>query len=163
MVQSIFLLQTHGTVGHQSMGFSKQKYWSGLSFPYPGDLPNPRKKSKSPIWQADSLELSYLGNPMKHILSLSDFRFSSGLLFRHMEHRIQFHHQTKKFECFRNNRILHESKILKYLKDRDWLPSSFNRDSQLNTYSRNKQEKIILPNARNSRKTFLNKVAKFPS
>ncbi|KAB0361840.1 hypothetical protein FD754_005996 [Muntiacus muntjak] len=39
------------------MGFSKQKYWSGLSFPYPGDLPNPRMKSKSPIWQADSLEL----------------------------------------------------------------------------------------------------------
>ena len=24
-----------------SMGFSKQEYWSGLSFPPPGDLPNP--------------------------------------------------------------------------------------------------------------------------
>ena len=23
-----------------SMGFPRQKYWSGLSFPYPGDLPN---------------------------------------------------------------------------------------------------------------------------
>ena len=23
------------------MGFSKQEYWSGLSFPSPGDLPNP--------------------------------------------------------------------------------------------------------------------------
>ena len=24
-----------------SMGFSKQEYWSGLPFPFPGDLPNP--------------------------------------------------------------------------------------------------------------------------
>ena len=142
MVRSIFLFQPHGTVGHQSTGFSKQKYWSGLPFPYPGDLPNPRMKSESPIWQADCLPLGYLGNPMKHILSLSDFRFSSGLLFRHMEHGIQYHHQAKKVECFRNHRILHESKILKYLKeDRDLLPSSFNRDSQLNIYSRNNQEK----------------------
>ena len=23
-----------------SMGFSRQEYWSGLSFPYPGDLPD---------------------------------------------------------------------------------------------------------------------------
>ena len=31
-------------VAHQvplSMGFSRQEYWSGLSFPSPGDLPNP--------------------------------------------------------------------------------------------------------------------------
>ena len=25
----------------QSMGFSRQEYWSGLPFPSPGDLPNP--------------------------------------------------------------------------------------------------------------------------
>ena len=24
-----------------SMGFSRQEYWSGLPFPYPGDLPDP--------------------------------------------------------------------------------------------------------------------------
>ena len=24
-----------------SMGFSRQEYWSGLTFPSPGDLPNP--------------------------------------------------------------------------------------------------------------------------
>ena len=24
-----------------SMGFSRQDYWSGLPFPYPGDLPDP--------------------------------------------------------------------------------------------------------------------------
>ena len=27
--------------GSQSMGFSRQEYWSGLPFPSPGDLPDP--------------------------------------------------------------------------------------------------------------------------
>ena len=38
------------SVAHQaplSMGFSKQKYWSGLSFPTPGDLPDPGIKPVS--------------------------------------------------------------------------------------------------------------------
>ena len=38
-----------------SMGFSRQEYWRGLSFPSPGDLPNPGIKSASPALQADSL------------------------------------------------------------------------------------------------------------
>ena len=36
---------TPWTVARQaplSMGFSRQEYWSGLSFPSPGDLPRPR-------------------------------------------------------------------------------------------------------------------------
>ena len=47
----------------QSMGFPRQEYWSGLSFPSLGDLPDPGVESMSPIWQADSLPLSYLENP----------------------------------------------------------------------------------------------------
>ena len=38
------LFVTPWTVAHQaalSMEFSRQKYWSVLSFPPPGDLPNP--------------------------------------------------------------------------------------------------------------------------
>ena len=39
------------TVAHQapllSMEFSRQEYWSGLLFPSPGDLPNPRIKPAS--------------------------------------------------------------------------------------------------------------------
>ena len=31
-----------------SMGFSRQEYWSGLLFPSPGDLPNPRIEPRSP-------------------------------------------------------------------------------------------------------------------
>ena len=38
-----------------SMGFSKQEYWSGLSFPSPGDLPDPGIESRSSALQVDSL------------------------------------------------------------------------------------------------------------
>ena len=40
------------TVAHQapqSMGFSRQEYWSGLSFPSPGDLSHPGIKPTSPV------------------------------------------------------------------------------------------------------------------
>ena len=45
------LLATPWTIVYQdpqSMGFSKQEYWSGLTFPSPGDLPNPGIKPGSP-------------------------------------------------------------------------------------------------------------------
>ena len=56
-------LQPHlGT--HQappSMGFSRQKYWSGLPFPFPVDLPKPGVEPRSPTLQADSLPSEPLG------------------------------------------------------------------------------------------------------
>ena len=48
------------------MGFLRQKYWSGLPFPSPGDLPNPGIKSTSlvsPALQADSLPTETPGKP----------------------------------------------------------------------------------------------------
>ena len=39
----------------QSVGFSRQEYWSGLPFPSPGDLPNPGIEPRSPALQADAL------------------------------------------------------------------------------------------------------------
>ena len=39
----------------QSMGFSRQEYWSGLPFPSPGNLPDPEIKPGSPPLQAESL------------------------------------------------------------------------------------------------------------
>ena len=38
-----------------SMGFYRQKYWNGLPFPSPGDLPNPGIEPRSPELQADPL------------------------------------------------------------------------------------------------------------
>ena len=46
-----------------SMGFFRQKYWSGLPFALPRDLPDPGIESTSPAspaWQKDSLPLSNL-------------------------------------------------------------------------------------------------------
>ena len=35
------------------MGFSRQEYWSGLSCPPPGDLPNPGTEARSSALQVD--------------------------------------------------------------------------------------------------------------
>ena len=46
---------TPSTVAHQaplSMGFSRQKYWSGLPFPTPEDLPDPGIEPMSPVFPA---------------------------------------------------------------------------------------------------------------
>ena len=46
-----------------SMGFSRLEYWSGLSFPSPGDLPNLGIKPRCPALQADSLPTELPGKP----------------------------------------------------------------------------------------------------
>ena len=51
-------LVTPWTVARQaplSMGFSRKEYWSGLSCPPPGDLPDPGIEHRSPALQAASL------------------------------------------------------------------------------------------------------------
>ena len=52
------LFVTLWTVAHQappSRGFSRQEYWSGVSFPSPGHLPDPGIDPGSPSLQADAL------------------------------------------------------------------------------------------------------------
>ena len=41
-----------------SMRFPRQEYWSGLPFPAPGDIPNPRIEPQSPALRADSYTAS---------------------------------------------------------------------------------------------------------
>ena len=56
------------TVAYQappSMGFSRQKYWSGLPFPSPGDLPNPGIEPGSPALEADALTSEPPGKPIQ--------------------------------------------------------------------------------------------------
>jgi len=45
------------------MEFSKQEYWNGLAFPFPGDLPEPGNKPWSPALQAESLPSEPPGKP----------------------------------------------------------------------------------------------------
>ena len=46
-----------------SMGFFRQKYWSGLPCPPTWDLTHPGIELMSPALQADSLLLGHLGSP----------------------------------------------------------------------------------------------------
>ena len=48
-------------------GFSRQKYWSGLSCPPPGDLPNPGIEPRSPTLQANSLLTKPARNPNEYL------------------------------------------------------------------------------------------------
>ena len=58
---------TSWTVDHQdplSMGFSRQEYWSGLSCPAPGDLPNPGISYISGIVRWVLYHQHHLGRPL---------------------------------------------------------------------------------------------------
>ena len=58
LLNRVQLFATLWTVAYQappSMGFSRQEYWSGLPFPFPGDLPDPGIEPRSPALQADAL------------------------------------------------------------------------------------------------------------
>ena len=46
-----------------SMGLSRQEYWSGLPFPFPGGFPDPEVKPWGPALQADSLPSEPGGKP----------------------------------------------------------------------------------------------------
>ena len=61
------LFATPWTVAHQASPFkefSRQEYWSGLPFPSPGDLPNPRIEPGSTALRADALPSEPPGKPM---------------------------------------------------------------------------------------------------
>ena len=59
---------TPWTVAHQAplfTGFPRQEYWRELSFPSPGDRPNPETEPAFTSFQADSLPLQHLGNALQ--------------------------------------------------------------------------------------------------
>ena len=66
VAKSYSALVTPWTVARQvpmSIGFPRQEYWSRLSFPSSGDLPDPGTEPGSPALQADFLLLSHQGSP----------------------------------------------------------------------------------------------------
>ena len=60
------------TVAHQaplSLGFPKQEYWSGLPFPPPGDLPDPRIEPESPTCLLRGRWILHCATKSDHICS----------------------------------------------------------------------------------------------
>ena len=55
------------------VGFSRQEYQSGLTFPLLGDLPDPRINLHLLHWQADSSSLHHLESHGHHHLSIISF------------------------------------------------------------------------------------------
>ena len=57
-------LKPHGLLPARFLcpwGFSRQEHWSGLPFPFPGDLPDPGIQPRSPAVKADCLPAALSG------------------------------------------------------------------------------------------------------
>ena len=78
----VWLFATPWTVAHQAprfLGFSSHKYWSGLPFPSPGNLPDPGIEPGSPTLQADALPSEPPGKPRKdHVKSQGSHKLTAG-------------------------------------------------------------------------------------
>ena len=55
----------YSSPGSSVRGILRQECWSGLPFPPPGDLPDPRIEPASPVLQVDSFTIESLGKPFE--------------------------------------------------------------------------------------------------
>ena len=77
IVQWFWLFATSWTIAHQaplSMGFSRQKYWSGLPFPSPLDLPIPGTELASLVFKLHCRQILYALSHWENLKSL-DVRY----------------------------------------------------------------------------------------
>ena len=78
---------TPWTVAHQaplSMGFPRQKYWSELPFPSPGDLPNPGTEPVSTALAGGLVSIEPPGKP--HSLTYITVLFTIIQFVHHPRH-----------------------------------------------------------------------------
>ena len=68
-------------LGSSFHGILQQEYWSGLSFPSPGDLPDPGIEPRPPASEADFLPSKPLGNPTSGLWVQCYFYYSTKLEF----------------------------------------------------------------------------------
>ena len=84
------------------MGFSRQEYWSGLSFPSPGYLPNPGTKPASPVLQADSLPSEPPGKKTVKIIVNSPYDYHTHF-FRSRHVKISSNELSKRLHAKRRH------------------------------------------------------------
>ena len=99
LLSRVRLFATPWIVAYQappSMEFSRKEYWSGLSFPFPGDLPNPGIEPGSPALQAHA----YLWATREAPEALTDLQYcfipSVGLLRFSWWYQLAFILQSKR-------------------------------------------------------------------
>ena len=63
-----------------SMGFPRLKYWSGLSFPSLGNLPNPGIKPASPVLTGKFFTAELPGKFPDHVWNLCSLQWKLGVL-----------------------------------------------------------------------------------
>ena len=83
------------------MGFSRQEYWSGLPFPFQGDLPNSGIEPGSPALKAHPLPTEPPGKPILYYIT-SLFFFLKGNIYRFKKKKnfFKFGQLTKLFRVF---------------------------------------------------------------
>ena len=104
------LFATPWTEAHQtplSVEFFRQKYWSGLPFPFPRDLSDPGIEPGSPTLQADSLPSEPPEKP-NHIVITIFFALSYTIIFAILLQFFLFNHGY----CFQSCTVLNNT----------WLP-----------------------------------------
>ena len=94
MLSHVWLFATLWTAVHQpplSMGFPRQEYWSGLSFPTPGDLLDPGIKPRSPVSPALAGRFFTTATPGKPKVQAKTLRviLDSLLPFTHHGHSVR--------------------------------------------------------------------------
>ena len=68
-----------------SVGFPRQEYWSGLSFPSPGDLPDPRIEPASPALAGGPVTTEPLEKPFQTVVGVGKLLSLFVLHFSHLK------------------------------------------------------------------------------
>ena len=99
------------------MEFSRQEYWSGLSFPFPGDLPDPGIKPGSPALQTDALLSEPSRKPLIIFLEYHSFRYNI-MCFIYMKyisisvcHKTDLHQKRWSFFFYHPVDVFHSAAI----------------------------------------------------
>ena len=109
LLSCVWLFATPRTVAYQaslSMGFSRQKYWSGLLFPSPGDLPDPGIEPRSPVnWPTTwfSLSLVSISRLLWHLYSSEYWHLPFTKFFDHIFVSVKKSYMHIKYICLLYN------------------------------------------------------------
>ena len=74
--------------------FSRPEYWNGQPFPFPGDLPNPRIKPRSPALQEDSSPAEPQGKPIVSNISQISSQVGTVFMISHKQKQYFYYHRS---------------------------------------------------------------------